>query len=339
MEMLSKDLEFLKGQNKMKLNIQLFATDTMSTLTAENQTFYDRCLLERCTPELTFYEDAQKKKIPAGKGTKIEWRKFNSLTPATTPLTEGTTPSGSNLNITKVEATLDQYGDYVTVSDVLEMQAKDPIITETSQLEGEQAGETLNNVIGDVISKGTTVRYAGSATSTGALTNTDVLTGALIKKAVRDLARNNIKRFPDGYYHATISPEQAYDLMNDTSTGGWIDANKYSNAMPLLKGELGCYAGVRFKESSVTPKGEGAKIGSTENKYVVHKALIYGKNTYGVPEIGEGGGKPKIIVKQKGSAGTNDPLDQRGTIGWKAMFAAKRLNELGIVRIETGVSD
>lgn len=324
----------------MKLNIQLFGTtDTMSTVTAENQTFYDRCLLERCLPELTFYEDAQKKKIPAGKGTKIEWRKFNSLTPATTPLTEGTTPTGSNLNVTKVEAVLNQYGDYVIISDVLETQAKDPIITETSQLEGEQAGETLNDVIATEIAKGTTVRYGGSATSTGALTSSDVLTGALVKKAVRDLARNNIKRFPDGYYHATISPEQAYDLMNDTATGGWIDANKYTNVMPLLKGEIGCYGGVRFKESSKTPKGEGAKIGSTENKYAVHKALIYGKNTYGVPEIGEGGGKPKIIVKTKGSAGTSDPLDQRSTIGWKSMFAVKRLNELGIVRIETGITE
>lgn len=324
----------------MKLDIQLFGTpDTMSTVSAENQTFYDRCLLERCLPELTFYEDAQKKKIPAGKGTKIEWRKFNSLTPATTPLTESTTPTGSSLNVTKVEATLNQYGDYVTISDVLETQAKDPIITETSQLEGEQAGETLNDVIATEIAKGTTVRYGGSATSTGALTSSDVLTGALVKKAVRDLARNNIKRFPDGYYHATISPEQAYDLMNDTATGGWIDANKYTNAMPLLKGEIGCYGGVRFKESSKTPKGEGAKIGSTENKYAVHKALIYGKNTYGVPEIGEGGGKPKIIVKTKGSAGTSDPLDQRSTIGWKSMFAVKRLNELGIVRIETGITE
>lgn len=323
----------------MKLDIQLFAADTMATVTAENQTFYDRCLLERCLPELTFYEDALKKKIPAGKGTKIEWRKFNSLTPATTPLTEGTTPSGNNLNVTKVEATLAQYGDYVTVSDVLETQAKDPIITETSQLEGEQAGETLNDVIATEIAKGTTVRYGGTATSTSTLTGSDVLTGSLIKKAVRDLARNNIKRFADGYYHATISPEQAFDLMNDTATGGWIDANKYSNAMPLLKGEIGCYAGVRFKESSKTPKDEGAAIGQTSNKYAVHKALIYGRNTYGVPEIGEGGGKPEIIVKTKGSAGTSDPLNQRSTIGWKAMFTAKRLNELGIVRIETGITE
>jgi len=305
---------------------------TITNLTVENQTFYDRALLERCLPELPLYDDAQKKKIPAGKGTSIEWRKWNSLEAADTPLTEGVTPSGSELNITAITKKLDQYGDYVTVSDVLEMQAKDPVITETSQLEGEQAGLTLNKVINKEITAGTTVRYGGSATSTGALTAADVLTGSLVKKAVRDLTKNNIKRFDDGYYHAVISAEQAYDLMNDTANGGWIDANKYTNAMPLLKGEIGCYGGVRFKVSSETMTGEGASGAA------VHKGLIYGKNTYGVPEIGSGAAKPRIIVKQKGSAGTNDPLDQRGSIGWKAMFACQRLNELGIVRVETGVS-
>ena len=66
--------------------------------------------------------------------------------------------------------------------------------------------------------------------------------------------------------------------------------------------------------------------------------VIYGKDTYGVPEIGGGTAKPRIIVKEKGSAGTGDPLEQRASIGWKNMFACKRLNELGIVRVETGVS-
>lgn len=305
---------------------------TISTLSVENQTFYDRALLERCLPELSLYEDGQKKKIPAGKGTSIEWRKWNSLKAADTPLTEGVTPTGSELDITAITKKLDQYGDYVTVSDVLEMQAKDPIITETSQLEGEQAGLTLNKVINKEITAGTTVRYAGNATATNELTAEHVLTGSLVKKAVRDLTKNNIKRFEDGYYHAVISAEQAYDLMNDTANGGWIDANKYTNAMPLLKGEIGCYGGVRFKVSSETMTGKGS------GDATVHKGLIYGKNTYGVPEIGSGGAKPKIIVKQKGSAGTNDPLDQRGSIGWKAMFACQRLNELGIVRVETGVS-
>lgn len=306
-------------------------TQTIGVLTTENQTFYDTALLKRCLPLLSFYEDAMKKRVPAGKGTSIEWRKFGSLAAATTPLTEGTTPAGKDLNITAVTAALKQYGDYVIVSDVLDTQAKDPIIAETSELLGEQAGLTVNKIIAAEISAGTNVRYGGSASARTDLTAADVLTGALVKKAVRDLRKNNIPTFADGYYHSTISAEQAYDLMSDTANGGWIDVVKYAGAKKLLTGEIGEYAGVRFKVSSETPTTEGTSI-------TVHQGLIYGKDSYGVPEIGANAAKPKIIVKSKGSAGTEDPLEQRSSIGWKNMFACKRLNELGIVRIETGVS-
>lgn len=309
------------------------ATQTIGTLTAENQTFYDKALLERCLPLLTFYEDGLKKKIPAGKGTTIEWRKFGSLQPATTALTEGTTPAGSDLSITALTKTLAQYGDFVTISDVLDMQGKDPVITETSEILGEQAALTVNKIIQAEIIAGTNVRYGGSASSTSALTANDVLNGQLVKKCVRDLRKNNIPTFEDGYYHATISAEQAYDLMNDTANGGWIDVVKYAGAKKLLSGEIGEYAGVRFKVSSETATGEGASGAP------VHKGLIYGKNAYGVPEIGGGAAKPKIIVKGRGSAGTADALDQRSSVGWKSMFACKRLNELAIVRVETGISE
>lgn len=305
------------------------AVQTINNISVENQTFYDTALLKRCLPLLSFYEDAMKKRIPAGKGTSIEWRKFGSLTPATTPLTEGTTPAGQDLNITAINAKLDQYGDYVVVSDVLDMQAKDPVIAETSELLGEQAGLTVNRIIAEELSKGTNVRYAGNKSNRNELVATDVLTGDMIKKVVRDLRKNNIPTFADGYYHASISAEQAYDLMSDTATGGWIDVVKYSGAKKLLTGEIGEFGGVRFKVSSEIPK---AKEGA------VHMGIVYGKDAYGVPEIGANAAKPKIIVKAKGSAGTEDPLDQRSSIGWKNMFVCKRLNELGIVRVETGVS-
>ena len=305
------------------------AVQTINNISVENQTFYDTALLKRCLPLLSFYEDAMKKRIPAGKGTSIEWRKFGSLTPATTPLTEGTTPAGQDLNITAINAKLDQYGDYVVVSDVLDMQAKDPVIAETSELLGEQAGLTVNRIIAEELSKGTNVRYAGNKSNREELVATDVLTGDMIKKVVRDLRKNNIPTFADGYYHASISAEQAYDLMSDTATGGWIDVVKYAGAKKLLTGEIGEFGGVRFKVSSEIPK---AKNGA------VHMGIVYGKDAYGVPEIGANAAKPKIIVKAKGSAGTEDPLDQRSSIGWKNMFVCKRLNELGIVRVETGVS-
>lgn len=307
-------------------------TNTISNLTVENQTFYDRALLERLLPELHYYGDAKKKKIPKGKGTSIEWRIFKALSVPTAPLTEGVTPEGSTLNIANIIANLKQYGDYVEISDVLDMQAKDPVITETSMLEGEQAALLVDTLVRDEVTSGTNVRYANGKASRTALLSTDVLKGEDIKKAVRDLRKFNAKPFSDGYFHAIISPEQAYDLMSDTSNGGWIEVNKYTDKKPLLKGEIGCYAGVRFMQSS------NAKV-VEEGEKNIHIGSIYGKDSYGVPEIGDGSAaKPTVIVKEHGSAGTADPLNQRSTIGWKNMFATKRLQENAIVRIESGVT-
>ena len=65
----------------------------------------------------------------------------------------------------------------------------------------------------------------------------------------------------------------------------------------------------------------------------VYSTLIIGDNAYGTTEI-EGGGI-QHIVKQLGSAGTADPLNQRATAGWKATKVAERLVEVYMVRIET----
>lgn len=304
--------------------------NSISNLSVENQTFYDRTLLSRLLPDLHFYNDAKKKKIPRGKGTKIEWRIFKSLAVPTTPLEEGVTPTGKNLDISPVTAECSQYGDYVTVSDVLDMQGKDSVIAETSALEGEQAAQLVDTLIRDTVTSGTNVRYANGKASRTALAATDVLKGEDVKKAVRDLRKNNAKPFSDGFFHAVISPEQAYDLMNDTSTGGWIDVNKYTDNAPLLKGEIGKYAGVRFMTTSNTKIVDNSGV-------AVHLGVIYGKDSYGVPEIGDGSAaKPSIIVKTDG--GNSDPLNQRNTIGWKNMFTCKRLEEKAIVRIETGVT-
>lgn len=65
----------------------------------------------------------------------------------------------------------------------------------------------------------------------------------------------------------------------------------------------------------------------------VYSTLIIADNAYGTTDIAGGG--LRHIVKQLGSAGTADPLDQRATAGWKATKAAKRLVEAYMVRIET----
>ena len=65
----------------------------------------------------------------------------------------------------------------------------------------------------------------------------------------------------------------------------------------------------------------------------VYATLIIGDNAYGTTEISGGG--LQHIIKQLGSAGSADPLNQRATAGWKATKAAVRLVEPYMIRIET----
>jgi N4-gp56 family major capsid protein len=103
----------------------------------------------------------------------------------------------------------------------------------------------------------------------------------------------------------------------------WIDAHKYTNVTNLYEGEIGEIAGVRFVQTTEAKVYENGVFGT----------LIFGEGAYGVTEINGGG--LQTIVKQKGSAGTADPLDQRSSIGWKAIKTAELLIPNYLVRVES----
>lgn len=101
----------------------------------------------------------------------------------------------------------------------------------------------------------------------------------------------------------------------------WIDSHKYANPENLYTGEIGKVAGVRFvvsTEAKIDKGGSGNPTG-----LAVYHCLFLGEGAYGVTEISGGG--LQTIVKQKGSAGTADPLDQRSSVGWKGLKVAKIL--------------
>lgn len=303
-------------------------------LAPEDKTFYERVLLERLLPQLNFYKDAQKKKLPKNQGRTMNFRKFNSLTAPSASLTEGVTPDGNDLNVTTVTATVAQEGDYVLISDLIQMTGIDPVITETSQLLGEEAGIVVDNRIQTAISGGTNVYFAGGATTRAGLESaqTKYLTANDIKKIVRKLKNANAKRFSDGYYHMQIDPDIAYDLMGDSA---WVDVSKYSKPEQMEKGELGKMHGMKFFETTNLNTVDSS---ASSSKIPVHIAYAYGKDSYACVDLEGGAGKPEIIVKPNGSAGSADPLDQRASAGWKNCFTAVITQPLALVRVETGVN-
>ena len=182
-----------------KLNLQLFAntvqTTLLSGLTPEMKTFYDMTLIDEASAQLVHDQFGQKRPIPQGGGKTIEFRKFSSLPKATTALTEGVTPDGKSLTVTSITATVAQYGDYITQSDVLELTALDNTILEATKLLGKQAGLTLDTVVRNVLVAGTNVSYcpkvSGSTetavASRSAMDTTSKLTVKAIQKAVAKL--------------------------------------------------------------------------------------------------------------------------------------------------------
>ncbi|AEG59367.1 N4-gp56 family major capsid protein [Desulforamulus ruminis] len=304
---------------------------TYGGLTAQQKTFYDRTLLERLLPKLVWGKWAQKKSMPKREGDTVNFRRFNSLPAATTPLTEGVTPDGSSLDITAVTATTQQYGDYVTVSDKLDFQGIDPVITETTELLGEQGGLTMDTLARNVLTAGTSVQYANGKTARNQLTPADKVTGLEIRKAVRTLRRNKVPTIANGKYIGLITADTEFDLMDDPM---WKDVSTYSAKEQIFSGEIGSLYGVKFVRTDnprVFPAAgaEGADV---------HCVTIFGKHWYGDVDV-NGSKKPETIVKSHGSSGTADPLNQRATVGWKVMaYTCKILNELCGVRIECGAT-
>ena len=316
---------------EIKLNLQLFANELQTTLldglSAEMKTFYDMTLIDEATANLVHDQFGQKRPIPKNGGKTIEFRKFAPLAKATTPLTEGVTPDGKSLAVSTITATVNQYGDYITQSDVLELTSLDNTILEATKLLGRQAGLTLDTVVRDVLQSGTNVTYCPkvsggnetAVTTRAGLDATSQLTVKVIQQVVAKLRGQNAPTI-GGKYVAIIHPYVAYDLMRDPE---WIDAHKYANPTNLYEGEIGEIAGVRFVQTTEAKIYDGGVFGT----------LIFGEGAYGVTEITGGG--LQTIVKQKGSAGTADPLDQRSSVGWKAIKTAELLIPNYLVRVES----
>ena len=325
------------------INLQLFANEVQTTLLSglspEMKTFYDMTLIDEASAQLVHDQFGQKRPIPAGGGKTIEFRKFSSLPKATTALTEGVTPDGKSLTVSKVIATVSQYGDYITQSDVLELTALDNTILEATKLLGKQAGSTLDTVVRHVLVAGTNVTYCPqvsgetetAVTSRSAMDTTSKLTVKVVQKVVAKLRGQNAPTI-NGKYVAIIHPYVAYDLMRDPE---WIDAHKYANPTNLYEGEIGEIAGVRFVQTTEAKvwNDNTCPANGSGTYHPVFATLFIGDGAYGVTDVTGGG--LQTIVKQKGSAGTADPLDQRSTVGWKAIKTAELLVPNYLVRVES----
>jgi len=331
-------------------------TTVYATMEAVDQAYYDRKLLVRATPELVHAEFGQDRKLPTKSTKTIMFRRWEALAVATTALTEGVTPVGSSLSKTDITATVSQYGDYVTVSDILTWTSRDEVLNEAADVLGEQAGQSIDQIARDILVAGTSVFCltddVGASDTTR--TNVDGLINAVaINKALRLLQNNNAKYFTKMIkpgqgvgtsailpaFWGIISPWTFYTLRG---ISGFTSVKDYPSQQEVMKQEVGSYRELRLVMSTHAKffPDAGANVASghkttTGTKEDVYATLIFAMNAYGkIPLTGHA---MEMISKPLGSGGTEDPLNQRATSGWKAAQTFKILNNNFMTRLEHGV--
>ncbi len=387
--------------NELNLN-----TTTKNGMSPIMEAVLNRYVLEANKTKRKYTKFGQKVDIPKGKAKTVAFDKLSPLPKATTPLTEGVTPKGAAINITRVKGEPEQFGNYVSYTDQLDFFANDPSpeVLKYADLLTENQLETFEHLDAMELASGLNVFYAGEAKSRAELK--DVLTVKDVRRAVTSLKRNKVQPADGTDYIAFIHPDVVYNIYNDEE---WRQPHTYRDTKQLYDGEIGRLFGVRFIEDPdayvfrgepfadkydelsvtkvlgtsiyVAETIDAADVASFTDKPVwidnrrytilsatagengeayltmsedltdkmvvadmkiypgeggvdgtpVYSTVIIGKNAFGTA----GDKTSEIINKSLGSAGTSDPLNQRGTVGWKSYRFFKILEQTKMLRIES----
>jgi N4-gp56 family major capsid protein len=268
---------------------------------------------------------------------------------ALTPLVEGVTPTGKKLTNVDYTATLVQYGDYVTITDVVLDTAEDQVLNQVTEALGESAAQTIETIRFNVLKAGLNVFYANGTARNQVNT---VISLAVQRKITTALTRQNAKRItsvvkstPDfrtepieAAFIALTHPDLESDIRNMT---GFIPTKQYGTVTPF-ENEIGSVETVRYLQSTVFAPwldaggAMGAMRSTTGTNADVYPILFLGRDAYGIVPLKGKDSLTPMVVNPKPAPG--DPLAQRGTVGWKAMTTAVILNDAWMARLEVAAT-
>lgn len=344
-------------ENKLKLDLQLFADagslvvatgnyvnagtgattsfDANNSMSTQMKTYYDTEMLENSRSQLVFAQLGRQQNLPAGHGKIVEWRKWNTL-PDCDKLVEGVIPTGKKFGATNTTVEVEQYGQYVAITDQVQTYTIDNTLIGATEELGAAGGKTYDKLVRNELAKCTNKMYAdaynGLTFSSTPTSRTELVTAAktmqcymtpdMVAKASTVLSAANSPKYDGRWYFAVVHPYVAYDLRRNTE---WIEYHKYSDTTEIFEGEIGRLHGVRFVESDLAP------IIKDGSNLAVFLTMFFGKDAFAVVKP-EGMGMESIYKSRKEIGG---PLEQFCTMGTKFSMATKILYPERMVVVES----
>ena len=328
-------------------------------------------MLKRAMPYLHLEKFGQTYPLPTNSTNTAKFRRYflvgaggtaGTTTPgssffipvATTPLVEGVTPQGNKLANQDYTAVLAQYGDYVTITDVIEDTHTDPVLQQATDILGESAAVTVETLRFNVLKAGTNVFLANKVALRSSIITTisladqrRVTTGLnsqnakKISQVVESSADFNTKSVEAAYF-AVCHPDLESDIRNLT---GFKPVADYGPHTTPFEGEIGSVEQVRYLTSTViAPWADSGGTAVTNSlKYTtantacdVYPILFFGRDAFGIVPLKGKSSMAPMVVNPKPAPG--DPLAQRGSVGWKLYTTTVILQDFFMARLEVGAT-
>lgn len=305
---------------------------TVSILPPAVRDYYDRLLLMTAYPTLIHTKFAQKRQLPRKMGDTIVFRRYARLATVPVPLVDGVTPPGAPLSVTDIKAQVDFYGNYVMITNQVELTVEDRVLNESARLLAQNLGQTMDEVTRDVLASTSSVLQCSNGSNGNTPTE---ITKLDIDVAVKTLLGNDAEMISqvitgvNAFGTAPIRPSfwgyMDTDLLDDLEqVSNFQPTSSYPSQQTVLEAEWGATGNVRWLYTSV---------GSvTSASPAVYNNFIIGKEAYAVVHLGSESGD--FYIEPLGSAGSADPLHQRGTVGWQHPFVARILNDAFMLNLE-----
>ena len=294
--------------------------------------YYDRLLLMTAYPTLIHAKFAQKRVLPEKMGDTVVFRRYARLATVPIPLVDGITPPGTPLSVTDLKARVSFYGNFCTITNVVQLTVQDQTLNQGARLLAQNLAQTMDEIVRDCLASTSSVLQCSNGVDGQTPTE---LTKQDIDSAVLTLLGNNAEMISEvvtGTNQIGTTPiRPAFwghidtALLDDLEgVTNFVSASNYpGNQNVVLDSEWGVTGHVRWMYTSV---------GSVSAATVpVYNNFIVAKEAHAVVNLRSETGQ--FYIKPLGSAGSSDPLNQRGSIGWGHPFVARILNDSFMVNL------
>jgi N4-gp56 family major capsid protein len=316
------------------------AGETTTSSLSVDQVAFDRLAYFALRSELLFDQAADVQPTQqAMPGSGVTFTIFADIAAATSTLNEVTDVTPTALSDSQVTVTLNEYGNAVVTTAKLRGTAFLDVDAAAANIIGYNAGDSMDQVVREVLAGGTNVVYATGGSSTPSSRTTvaaeDIIAADDVRKVVAQLRAANVATF-EGSYMGFIHPDVSYDFRSATDAAAWRTPANYVNPEGIYNGEIGKFESVRFIETPrakvFTNASDGSGSTGTVDVYCTH---IMGRQALAKAfSVQDGNGAVPKIVR----GNVTDYLMRLQPLGWYWLGGYGRFREASLRRIESSSS-